>query len=100
MTYDATATEHVVDADLGDGGTLRQMDLQSMIAERTGTEADDWEEFDGPESGVGVDYWYAHKVHGWQAYVVVDQDDVSISVTDEEGYEVDTSQEIEMDGEP
>ena len=85
--------EHVTDTDLGNGAVLRDMDLTTMIAERTGTEAVDWEEFDGPESGVGVDYWYGHKELGWQAYVVVDQDDVSISVTDEDGDEVETSQE-------
>lgn len=88
--------EHITDTDLGNGVTLRNMDLQAMIAQRTGTEADDWEEFDGPESGVGVDYWYGHKTLGWQAYVVVDQDDVSISVVDEDGDEVDTSQEIDL----
>ena len=81
---------HVDDTDIGNGVVIRDMDLPAMIAERTGTQAADWEEFDGPESGVGVDYWYGHKDLGWQAYVVVDQDDISISVTDAEGDEINT----------
>lgn len=39
------------------------MSLQACLdqaAEALGIEADDWVEGDGPDSGVGVDRWFAH----------------------------------------
>ena len=29
-----------------------------VLASVTNTSADDWESLDGPDCGVGVDYWY------------------------------------------
>ena len=64
------------------GAILRQTDWQAMLAAKTGTQAEAWEEIDGPDGGVGVDYWYRHEANDWTAYIVADQDDISISVRD------------------
>jgi hypothetical protein len=32
-----------------------------VLASVTHTSAEDWESLDGPDSGVGVDYWYRHR---------------------------------------
>jgi len=67
-------------------GSFVSIDYAGIIAEMTGTDAADWEEVDGPESGVGVDYHYAHAA-GATAYIVHDQERISISVTDAYGDE-------------
>ena len=68
--------------DIVDDAPLRHMDWPATLAARTGTTAEDWQEMDGPDGGVGADYWYAHEANGWTAYIVVDGDHVSISVRD------------------
>ncbi|MGO8925668.1 MAG: hypothetical protein ACLQU3_02055 [Limisphaerales bacterium] len=54
-----------------------------VLASVTHTSADDWESLDGPDSGVGVDYWYRHRGSGAEAYLNRDQDHLSISVAGE-----------------
>jgi len=51
-----------------------------VLASVTRTSADDWESLDGPDSGVGVDYWYRHRGTGQEAYLNLDQDHLTISV--------------------
>jgi hypothetical protein len=51
-----------------------------VLASVTHTSADDWESLDGPDSGVGVDYWYRHRGSGAEAYLSRDQDHLTISV--------------------
>ena len=51
-----------------------------VLATVTHTSADDWESLDGPDSGVGVDYWYRHRGSGAEAYLNLDQDYLTISV--------------------
>ena len=54
----------------------------------TGTRDGEWEDVDGPDSGVGIDYWYVHAAGKLEAYINVDQSRVSISVTEADGGEI------------
>ena len=44
------------------------------------TREEDLEDIDGPDSGVGVDYWFRHRTTGAEAYANLDQDHLTISV--------------------
>lgn len=48
------------------------------LCDATATGPDDWIAIDGPESGVGVDYWYRNKSTGAEAYVNDDQGHITI----------------------
>lgn len=61
--------------------------ILEKLADVTGTLAKDWEDLDGPDSGVGVDYWYRHRTSGAEAYINLDQDHLMISVDDERVYD-------------
>ena len=37
-------------------------------------------QINGPDSGVGVDYWFKHRTTGAEAYANLDQDHLTISV--------------------
>ncbi|GIW55026.1 MAG: hypothetical protein KatS3mg082_1430 [Nitrospiraceae bacterium] len=52
----------------------------------TGIKASKWRWADGPESGVGVDYWLTAKVGGraHTAYINIDQCHIDISVDGEQ----------------
>ena len=50
------------------------------LAFLTHTHEEDWEDLDGPDSGVGVDYWFRHRTTGAEAYANLDQDHLTISV--------------------
>jgi hypothetical protein len=58
-----------------------------VLASVTHTSADDWESLDGPDSGVGVDYWYRHRGTAKEAYLNRDQDHLTISVDGEKLYD-------------
>lgn len=47
-----------------------------FLCQETDTKPNQWEELDGPESGVGVEYWYRHKKSGQEAYLCIDQGEV------------------------
>ena len=49
-----------------------------VLASVTHTSAEDWESLAGPDSGVGVDYWFKHKPTGKEAYVNDDQGHVKV----------------------
>lgn len=49
---------------------------------QTGSQPSDWEPTNGPETGVGVERWYVHKVDGRDAYTVDDQGAITVSVSD------------------
>ncbi|WP_321935183.1 hypothetical protein [Paraburkholderia sp. J8-2] len=51
-------------------------DVKAFVAERSGTSAADWEFFDGPETGVGTEYWLASEADSLEAYVCIDQGEV------------------------
>lgn len=55
--------------------------IEEQVEEHTGLYGG-WKEMDGPDSGVGVDYWFVHK-SGLEAYVNVDQGEVTISAGEE-----------------
>jgi hypothetical protein len=50
------------------------------LAFLTHTREDDWEDLDGQDSGVGVDYWFRHRITGAEAYANLDQDHLTIAV--------------------
>jgi hypothetical protein len=58
-----------------------------VLASVTDTSADDWESLDGPDSGVGIDYWYRHRGSGAEAYLNRDQDHLTISVDGQKLYD-------------
>ena len=58
-----------------------------VLASVTHTSADDGESLDGPDSGVGIDYWYRHRGSGAEAYLNRDQDHLTISVDGEKLYD-------------
>ena len=60
------------------------MDFIKLIAEETGTNASSWELIDGPDSGTGIDYWVKNKDTGMEVYVNIDQEEVSISYSDQD----------------
>jgi hypothetical protein len=54
--------------------------ILQKLAFLTNTHEDDWEYLDGPDSGVGVDYWFRHRTTGAEAYANLDQDHLTVSV--------------------
>ena len=67
-----------------------------VLASVTQTSADDWESLDGPDSGVGVDYWYRHRGTGKEAYLNLDQDHLTISVGDQRVYDAELPDAAEL----
>ena len=61
--------------------------IVKILAQVTGTAEDDWEYLDGPESGVGVDYWLRDRRSGAEAYANLDQDHLTISIGSERIYD-------------
>ena len=66
-----------------------------VLALATSTSAEDWETFDGPNSGVGEDYWYSHRGTGEEAYLNMDQDHLIISVGEKRIYDAEIPTEPE-----
>jgi hypothetical protein len=59
------------------------MDIKKLVAERSDTHLVDWEFMNGPETGVGTEYWLYNDEAGLEAYVCVDQGQVtSCKITD------------------
>lgn len=54
--------------------------MLEKLCEYTNTKKSDWEELDGPESGVGIERWFKHKKTGEEAYLCDDQGDLTISI--------------------
>jgi hypothetical protein len=67
-----------------------------VLASVTHTPADDWESLDGPDSGVGVDYWYRQRSTGKEAYLNLDQDHLTISVGDQRVYDAEIATEAQL----
>lgn len=57
------------------------LNLPGMLAALTGTRAREWTFRDGPDSGCGVDYYYARR--GNEAYINIDQGHFTIHVAGE-----------------
>ena len=58
-----------------------------ILASVTGTSTRDWQSLDGPDSRVGVDYWFRNRKTGQEAYLNLDQDHLTISVNGERVYD-------------
>ncbi len=71
-------------------GDTTVVDHCAMLADMTGTAADEWEAGEGPDSRCGVDHYYYHEVLGLDARVNDDQGMLGITVLDEDGDEVAT----------
>lgn len=56
------------------------MNLRRLAAEMTDTKTRDWSFVDGPESGVGCDYWLEHKSGELGLYANLDQGEWSFEV--------------------
>ena len=57
--------------------------IAQLLKRATGT-SEGWEEMEGPETGVGVEYWYYHAGSGYEAYVVDDQGHLTVEVSSRE----------------
>ncbi len=69
------------------------LNLSKLLEENTIYKG--WEEADGPETGVGIDYWFEctdedGKIHS--AYINVDQTDISVSVDGDVVWQGDSSE--------
>lgn len=60
------------------------MNYLKKIAEETGTKQSSWCLIDGPDSGVGIDYWVRNKDTGMEANINIDQGEVTISYSDQD----------------
>lgn len=58
-------------------------DFPKMLAAITKARPEDWQEVRGPDTGVGLDYWYGHR-DGREAYINVDQAWLSINIDGEQ----------------
>jgi hypothetical protein len=67
-----------------------------VLASVTHTSADDWKTLDGPDSGVGVDYWYRHRGTGEEAYLNLDQGHLTIFVAGVGVYDADIPTEAQL----
>lgn len=54
-------------------------EIMSRLVEETGIPEHEWDEFNGPDSGHGVDRWFRHKPTGRVAYVNDDMGDIAVS---------------------
>lgn len=72
-----------------------QLDHIGAIADLTDTTPSEWIEADGPDSRVGVSYWYVHRTRALTAYISEDQQYVAIQVSDDAGDEL-ASVEIDL----
>lgn len=59
---------------------MKQKSIIQQVCDETDTKPADWNEMDGPDSGVGVDYWFVNKHTGQEVYVNDDQGHVTINV--------------------
>jgi hypothetical protein len=50
------------------------------VAVRTDTASGNWEYFDGPTTGVGVEYWLRNGADALEAYVCDDQGELTIEI--------------------
>jgi hypothetical protein len=55
------------------------MSAIQFLCGETLTSESDWEEMDGPDSGVGIDYWYRNVETGDEVYVNEDQGEYTLS---------------------
>ena len=66
-----------------------------VLASVTETSVGDWEDMAGPDSGVGVDFWYRHQGSGAEAYLNLDQDHLTIEVDGETLYDAEIPEEAD-----
>jgi hypothetical protein len=52
------------------------------VAVQSGTAPGNWDYFDGPRTGVGVEYWLRNAVDSLEAYVCDDQGELTIEITE------------------
>ncbi|HEV2392280.1 MAG TPA: hypothetical protein VG146_07950 [Verrucomicrobiae bacterium] len=58
-----------------------------VLAAVTRSRPEDWQVLDGPDSGVGIDYWFRNTETGAEAYLNLDQDHLTISLDEERIYD-------------
>ena len=63
-----------------------QPSVLETLAAATNTSAADWEDLDGPDTGVGAGFRYRHRSSGAEACLNLDQDHVTISVDGDRVY--------------
>lgn len=58
-------------------------DILEALSEQTDTKPDEWEELNGPTTGVGIEKYYQHKENKCVFYCVDDQGDITCSLDEE-----------------
>lgn len=53
------------------------MNVIDIVAAQSDTLASNWEHTSGPETGVGSEYWLVNETDGLQAYVCIDQGELT-----------------------
>ena len=67
---------------MSNGVVVVTFNFPGLLAAITGdTRPKAWHEIEGPDSGVGLDYWYTHYKYG-DVYINVDQGMMKVSVCD------------------
>ena len=66
------------------------MDIIKQVAEHTQTDYSEWEFSEGPETGVGEEYWLFNAARNLTVYVCIDQDEITslqVQGTEDDGEE-------------
>lgn len=71
---------------------IRNTPWEEILAFLYTDHAPNWESAEGPDSRVGVDYYYVNDIANKQAWINMDQDQIKIQITDQE------NQDPESDG--
>ena len=69
-------------------GIATTVDHEAILADITGTETQDWESAEGPDSGCGENYYYHHASMALDARINDDQGMLAIVVFDADGDEI------------
>jgi hypothetical protein len=78
--------KHLMRVDPNDLRNPYDFSLEDWLALLTRTSPDQWDEATGPDSGVGVDYWFLNSKTKSEAYINNDQDYLTIEVDGETIY--------------
>jgi hypothetical protein len=63
--------------------SVSSVNYEKMLAELTSTSEKDWSSIDGPETGVGEDYWYTNAKTRQEVYINNDQGFVVVEMDGE-----------------
>jgi hypothetical protein len=74
---DWTGRSHDADYQVTSEPLMGAPGITAIVAAQSDTKPADWDFINGPESGVGVEYWLRNQKCGLEAYVVFDQGELT-----------------------